>query len=587
MTRESEFTNFLIDWLEDQPDRAPRRLLETVLTNVQSAPQRAGWRNTLRRFPMSSDAPGGSPTRRRLSTIVGISAAAIVIVFAAAIGLNLIVSKQQGIGAASPSPSAGAASPDPAVSPPASGGMWPQTSLEEVRQAQARADAGDPDYAWQVDPQLFASDSWVTEEPGQIEIVDRLLREVLGWEAYVLNPQEGMVRNGVYDVNYDQRYLRCAPGRANPLYPPGTEPVRPAWRRWGEQCAPTLDDLRYESASLDLAQLARRGSGGVWVVNRWQLTAPFAQAEPAAVEAQARERLEEFLAARIAGSGAEGMVQLDSAVVEVPLLYATSSGTPYERYEIERVDGPWWPSGNTTFVVRLFADGGATVVEQEMTWWQHDPSEVLGLAATSTTENGQPIGLSYASADGEVSAVTPGTWRAYWPGKVSGGLASEVWFGLLWPGPANWTNGGEHVGLVDPVAYDAWCAANGGSPMLSAPADAAAIAQQLVADADFETTEPVAARIGGLDAVSIDVALAAGGDACKVGMIQISRWIHSIAWDPGLRLRLYLVDLPPGMSVETLAISVVAPEERFDEFVEETASIIDSIEFHALTRPGH
>ena len=62
-------------------------------------------------------------------------------------------------------------------------------------------------------------------------------------------------------------------------------------------------------------------------------------------------------------------------------------------------------------------------------------------------------------------------------------------------------------------------------------------------------------------------------------MIHISRWIHSLV-EPGLRLRLYLVDLPEGMSVRTLAITVVAPEERFEEFIEETAPIIESIEFH-------
>ncbi len=138
----------------------------------------------------------------------------------------------------------------------------------------------------------------------------------------------------------------------------------------------------------------------------------------------------------------------------------------------------------------------------------------------------------------------------------------------------------DRIEFIDPVAYDAWCAANGGSPLLSAPADAAAIAQQLIADPNFETTAPVAARVGGLDAVSIDVTLAPGGEACGIGMIDISRWIHTIGWDPGLRLRLYLVDLPEGMSVETLAITVVAPEERFDEFIAETAPIIDSIEFH-------
>lgn len=33
--------------------------------------------------------------------------------------------------------------------------------------------------------------------------------------------------------------------------------------------------------------------------------------------------------------------------------------------------------------------------------------------------------------------------------------------------------------------------------------------------------------------------------------------------------------------MRTLAITVVAPEERFEEFIEETAPILDSIEFHA------
>ena len=61
-------------------------------------------------------------------------------------------------------------------------------------------------------------------------------------------------------------------------------------------------------------------------------------------------------------------------------------------------------------------------------------------------------------------------------------------------------------------------------------------------------------------------------------MIAISRWIHSL--QPGLRLRLYLVDLPEGMSVETLAITVLAPEDSFEEVIAETAPIIESIEFH-------
>lgn len=457
---------------------------------------------------------------------------------------------------------------DPSPDPALSGGMWPQSSLEEVQEAQRLADAGDPDYTWQVDPQLVKDDSWTAEEPGQIELVDRFLREVLGWEAYMLNAYEGMARGGFYDVFYDQRYLRCAPGRTNPLYPPGPEP------EWGELCAPTLDDLRYESVSLDLAQLDRQGRDGIWVVSRWELTAPFAQADPVVVEARATERLEEFLAARIAGTGAEGYVQVDPEM-DVPLLYATTSGAPYERYEVERVNGPRWPYGLLTFSTRLFADGDATVVEQVIS---RDQNSRLWMAANATTENGQPVVLSHTSSDGEVTVSAPSTWKMWWPGAAHVADVG-VWFGGLGH-PEDFFGSGERIGFVDPVAYDSWCAANGGYPLLSAPADAAAIAQQLIADPNFETTAPVAARIGGVEAVSIDVTLAPGGRACGVGMIDISRWIHEIGWEPGWRLRLYLVDLPEGMSVQTLAITVVAPQERFDEVIAETAPIIESIEFH-------
>jgi len=335
--------------------------------------------------------------------------------------------------------------------------------------------------------------------------------------------------------------------------------------------------------SLALAQLDRQGSDGIWVVNRWELTAPFAQADPVVEEARATERLEDFLAARVAGTGAEGQVQLHPDT-EVPLLYATSSGAPYERYEIERAEPPHWPDGRTTFSVRLFADGDTTVVEQQISW-DRNQSGGLWMDANTTTENGQPVTLSYTSSDGELTVSAPNTWEAWLPGRMGVPVAEgqvlheqalEVWSASLWR-PEHFFGSGERIELVDPVAYDAWCAANGGSPLLSAPADAAAIAQQLIADPNFETTAPMAARIGGVEAVSIDVTLAPGGRACGVGMIEISRWIHSL--EPGWRLRLYLVDLPEGMSADTLAITVVAPEERFDEVIAETAPIIESIEF--------
>ena len=242
-----------------------------------------------------------------------------------------------------------------------------------------------------------------------------------------------------------------------------------------------------------------------------------------------------------------------------------------ERYEIERVERPRWPYADMTFSVRLFADGDATVVEQEI---RTDQGLGLRLVANATTENGQPVAVSYTSADGEVTVSAPSPWNMWWP-EESHQRDVGVWFGLMGNSHETETS----IGFVDPVAYDAWCGANGGSPLLSAPADAAAIAEQVIADPNFETTAPVAARVGGLDAVSMDVALAPGGRPCGAGMIEISRWIHEL-WDPSLRLRLYLVDLPEGMSVDTLAITVVAPEAQFEEVLADSAPIIDSIEFH-------
>ena len=57
--------------------------------------------------------------------------------------------------------------------------MWPQPSMDEVRQAQELADAGDPDYAWQVDPALVGDSA-----PWGAEILDRFIREGLGWEEF-------------------------------------------------------------------------------------------------------------------------------------------------------------------------------------------------------------------------------------------------------------------------------------------------------------------------------------------------------------------------------------------------------------------
>ena len=46
-------------------------------------------------------------------------------------------------------------------------------------------------------------------------------------------------------------------------------------------------------------------------------------------------------------------------------------------------------------------------------------------------------------------------------------------------------------------------------------------------------------------------------------------------------MRLYLLDLPEGMSARILAIAISAPESEFERVVEAATPILDSFEFHA------
>ena len=113
------------------------------------------------------------------------------------------------------------------------------------------------------------------------------------------NPWEG-------DVFNDQHYLRCAPGRTNPLYPPGPEAewgraVRADYRRppirVGE---PRPCPARPPRPGRDLGGERVEADGAVQA------------SRPGGCRGKATERLEEFLAARIAGQGAELHVLVDA-----------------------------------------------------------------------------------------------------------------------------------------------------------------------------------------------------------------------------------------------------------------------------------
>jgi hypothetical protein len=260
--------------------------------------------------------------------------------------------------------------------------LWPQSSVVEARQAQALADAGDPAYTWQVDPRLISqvpeglTDMELLQylrNPGA-EVVNRFLRDELGWEEFVLGAESDPIGYHLLGL----QYLRCAPGETNPLYPDAP-------------CAPTIDDLTYEAVRLDLSQPDRQGIDGIWAVSGWTTT-PFAQTEPRVREANATAKLEGYLQARVDGEGAETHgVEIEflfPAADDDPLLYTTSTGAPYERFGLELAAGPSWPRGDLSYTIRLFADGGATVVEQTVDVWYADGSYQYHIWGHSTIETG-------------------------------------------------------------------------------------------------------------------------------------------------------------------------------------------------------
>ncbi len=144
--------------------------------------------------------------------------------------------------------------------------------------------------------------------------------------------------------------------------------------------------------------------------------------------------MEAFSQARIDGEGAEGFADLakydplsaERVDLEIPLLYATSTGAPYERSEFELVNGPVWPSGRMRLEVRMFAENGETVVEQLFSLERDDdgspatrvrlPGRACG-TGPGTTENGEAVPVEYGFLDGAV------TYRATYPAAPH----SDLW----------------------------------------------------------------------------------------------------------------------------------------------------------------
>lgn len=465
-------------------------------------------------------------------------------------------------------------SPDPTTT-----GWWPQSSAEEVAEAQERADAGDPDYTWQLDPELDGDAA-----PWGAEIFARFIEEELGWEEFIGGwDGSGYLSMGAGGGVYEGvAFIRCAPGETNPLshlYADAPPEIR--------GCAPTVDKLRYETVSIDVSQPGRRGPEGIWVVDRWELRQS-KSSDPGSLwgllypefdgqveqvvppsDAEVTVFLDAFLGARVDGEGAEQYLLREPEEspfedVSVPLLYATTDGAAYERFEIEHVQGPVWPSGWMEYRVRLFAEGG-TVVEQSFVVVRPESGQLAltyGYPFTDqlpTTENGQTTPLPYSILDGEVTFAAAPPWNT--------SETSDTYMRF---------NGGRDEHLViatDPLPAVTDC------ENASAPADAEALARRIMDDPNSETTGTVPVRIAGLDGLQMDVDVDVDMDVNAVVAEGPCWWMWAPDQLSRYRMRLYLIDYPGG-AAPVLAIAVIAPEEVFERVLEEATPIVESLEIH-------
>jgi hypothetical protein len=347
---------------------------------------------------------------------------------------------------------------------------------------------------------------------------------------------------------------------------------------------------------ISLEQPGRRGPSGVWVVTGWEMLQPvepgtfyehlyphfqLQQVEQVAPpsDAEATALLQAFLGARVDGEGAEQYVHRHRDGwddVEVPILYATTGGSPYERYEIDRLQGPVWPSGWIEFRIHLFAEDGTEVEQSFIAVRQEDGRLGLmyGLPVDSdffpTTEDGQPPAEApYSLLDGEVTfAVAAPPWEEPWDGGA-GDLSTFMLFGL---------GRSSMMIMADPLPVDPDCEPG------QAPADAEALARTIRSNPYVDSTAPVAVRVAGVDALRMDVAFVAS-ETVRPGCRELGlgpavvEGLHHLYVDG--RMRLYFLDLPDGMSARVLGIAIVASEESFEHVWEAAAPTVDSFEFHA------
>jgi Tol biopolymer transport system component len=269
---------------------------------------------------------------------------------------------------------------------------------------------------------------------------------------------------------------------------------------------------------------------------------------------------------------------------------APGVGAPKTMTGTGRLEDP------TTLVVpspTLTCVDGSDPVDDDMTY--HDEEEVTGYTLVldlatdrlydslgvvwnrgappeswtdASTEAGVDGPGSFSILHGEVTFRTAGFWTDHAEAYIDPRL-----FFLIGSGDAEMTI------LVNPLPPE-------NCDSLRVPPSAEELVQAIRSNPDLDATAPVSERVGGIDALRMDVVAAPGASVgpCTADESVDVVYVPGRPWgNVGLSElgRLYVLDLPGG-SARTLAIWIVAPEEAvFEQALEATAPLLESFEFHA------
>ena len=292
-----------------------------------------------------------------------------------------------------PSPSASAI-PAMSASPP--GYMWPQSTLE----VQAQVAEPGPRYAWQVARDLNEAEL-SQHHPGDATDLPPVPRG----GARLGGSSSMAITFPVRTMSISTRATSCTSAAHRAKRTRCTQPTPKA-----RGCAPTIDELRYETVKITVAQPDRQGAYGIWVVTGWEMIGPAVQADPRVDEAEASALVEDFLQARIGGDGAEELADFADGC-------PTSGSTGRSRSCTPRAPGPLTSDrSSSSWKARRGHVAGCSSTSgcsprTTRPWWS-SASRCTAIAGRqrivydlegATTENGKAVPVEYSLLDGEVT----------------------------------------------------------------------------------------------------------------------------------------------------------------------------------------